>query len=232
MGRRSLVRSLTRRHVGSENQLKVLDIGCGTGTNLEVLRNYGTVYGMDVSPLALSYCRDRGIGRICRGDATHLPFQDNSFDVVVGVDVLEHLEDDNAALREIHRVCRPGALLIPVVPAFQSLWSHRDDQHHHKRRYRIRQLRERMIRAGFVIRRITYVNILLLLPLFLLAKLERLTGVRSDRNASFGLLPTPLNRSLGWAMELEAAWLRYADLPFGSSIACVAETPGSTQRSP
>ena len=232
VGRRSLVSSLVRRHVGSENQLKVLDIGCGTGTNLEVLRNYGTVYGMDVSPLALSYCHGRGIDRICRGDATHLPFQDNSFDVVVGVDVLEHLEDDNAALREINRVCRPGALLIAVVPALQSLWSHRDEQHHHKRRYRIRQLRERMIRAGFAVRRITYVNILLLLPLFLLAKLNQLTQRRPNRSTSFALMPAPLNRALGWAMELEGVWLGHADLPFGSSIACVAETPRGARRMP
>ena len=161
---------------------------------------------------------------VSRGDATHLPFQDNSFDVVVGVDVLEHLEDDGAALREINRVCRPGALLIAVVPALQSLWSHRDEQHHHKRRYRILQLRDRMIRAGFAVRRITYVNILLLLPLFLLAKLNQLTQRRPNRNASFGLLPWLLNRPLGWMMQLEAAWLRYAGLPFGSSIVCVAET--------
>ena len=232
VGRRSLVRSLTRHHVGSANQLKVLDIGCGTGTNLEVLRDYGTVYGMDVSPLALSYCHGRGIDRICRGDAAHLPFQDSSFDGVIGVDVLEHLEDDSAALREIHRVCRPGALLIAVVPAFPSLWSHRDDQHHHKRRYRIRQLRDRMTRGGFAVKRMTYVNLPLLLPLFLLAQLERITGGRPNRNASFGLLPMPVNRPLGWAMQLEAAWLRYADLPFGSSIACVAETPRRPQRSP
>ena len=118
VGRRSLVRSLTRRHVGSRKHLKVLDIGCGTGTNLATLRDYGTVYGMDVSLRALSYCHDRGIERICRGDAAHLPFQDNSFDVVIGVDVLEHIEDDGGALREIHRVCKPGALLIAVVPAF------------------------------------------------------------------------------------------------------------------
>lgn len=224
MGRRSLVRSLTRRHIGSASQLKVLDIGCGTGTNLEVLRDYGTVHSMDVSPIALSYCRDRGIDRICRGDATHLPFQDNSFDVVIGVDVLEHLEDDGAALREIHRVCRPKALLIAVVPAFPSLWSQRDDQHHHKRRYRIPQLKERMIMGGFTIKRITYVNSLLLPPLFLLTRLERLTRRRPHRNATFGLLPWPINSLLGWLMQLEAAWLRYADLPVGSSIACVAET--------
>ena len=230
VGRRSLIRALIGRHVGSENQLKVLDIGCGTGTNLEVLRDYGTVHGMDVSPLALSYCHDRGIDRICRGDAAHLPFQDNSFDVIIGVDVLEHLEDDGAALREIHRVCKPEALLIAVVPAFQSLWSQRDEQHHHKRRYRIRQLRKRMTRAGFAVRRMTYANLLLPLPLFLLAKLERLTGRRLNRNASFGLLPWPINRPLGWMMQLEAAWLRYADLPFGSSIACVAETPRGAQR--
>ena len=224
VGRRSLVRSLTRRHVGSENQLKLLDIGCGTGTNLETLQDYGTVHGMDVSPIALSHCRDRGIDRICRGDAAHLPFRDNLFDIVIGVDVLEHLEDDDAALREIHRVCRPRAILIAIVPAFRFLWSHRDEQHHHKRRYRIRQLRERMTRGGFTVNRMTYVNLFLLPPLFLLARLERLTPRRLNRNASFGLLPALLNRPLGWLMQLEAAWLRYADLPIGTSVACVAKS--------
>lgn len=225
-GRRALVKALVSRYADGAHGRKVLEIGCGTGAIMKELESLAaTVCGLDISPAALRYCRQRGIESVCVADAASLPYQDNRFDLVVGVDVLEHVEDDAGALREIYRVCRPGSLLIVTVPAFQFLWSRRDEQHHHRRRYTLSQFRERVAAAGFIVKRASYINMPLLLPLFLLVKVGHLLRRNPSAKMDFVLVPPPVNTVLSAVVEREASWLRRADLPIGTSIMCVALRP-------
>jgi SAM-dependent methyltransferase len=91
-----------------------------------------------------------------QGDPTGLGFSDASFDLVTILDVIEHIDDDEKVLREAHRVLRPSGLLTISTPAFQWLWSHNDELNAHKRRYSGSELRKRVERAGFRLRRLTF----------------------------------------------------------------------------
>ena len=97
-------------------QPRILDVGCGTGANLEMLAQFGAAEGVDVSPEALAFCRARGLQNVRQSQAERLPYEDNSFDIVTGLDVVEHLDDDVGGLREMFRVLRPGGYLFTAAP--------------------------------------------------------------------------------------------------------------------
>lgn len=222
VGRRALVKSMVSRYANNSGDQTVLDIGCGTGATIKELEAQGTVMGMDISPSALGYCRDREIDTVCAADAANLPYRDERFDLVVSVDVLEHVDDDIGALREIRRVCKPGGVIIFTVPAFRFLWSRRDDLAHHVRRYRLPEVKEKTREAGLRIVRATYINLPLLIPLFLMVKVGYLLRRNPTTEMDYVLVPPPINKVLGWIVRGEACWLARADLPVGTSIACVA----------
>lgn len=222
VGRRALVKSMVNRYASNSSDQLVLDIGCGTGATIKELEAYGSVLGLDISPLALGYCRDRGIDTVCAADAASLPYRDERFDIVVSVDVLEHLDDDIGALREIYRVCKKDGVIIFTVPAFRFLWSRRDELAHHLRRYRLPEVKVKAQEAGLRIERATYINLPLLIPLFLMVKVGYLLRRNPTTEMDYVLVPRPVNKLLGWVVQGEARWLARADLPIGTSIACVA----------
>ena len=198
----------------------ILDVGCGTGANLELLARYGEAEGVDVSPEALAFCRERGLQNVRQGEAEHLPYADASFDLVTGLDVVEHLDDDVAGLREIRRVLRPGGRALLFVPAFMFLWGVQDDISHHRRRYTLKELTETVSAAGLEVERATYANITFFFPVLFGRLLMRLTGFRptSENNLTVGFL----NRPLGSILGAEQLLLRHVALPFGVSAICVA----------
>src|SRR5438067_2082644 len=108
VGRHHLVLTFLQKVYGSRTDIAILDIGCGTGAMSQKMEQWGTVVSADFSPLALGYSRRRNLTHLCAADAMRLPFRDGSFDVVVALDILEHLPDDAAALREFQRVLKPG----------------------------------------------------------------------------------------------------------------------------
>lgn len=108
---------------GLNSKCRVLDVGTGTGGNLRMLRNLQVpdVTGLDSNDLAIAYCKSKGLGAVRRGDICALPFADRTFDFVLATDVIEHVDDDSAALGELARVLRPGGKVLIAVPAFESL---------------------------------------------------------------------------------------------------------------
>lgn len=227
VGRRALVNKLWKKY-GNGSQAPVsLDIGCGAGTTLKELEKAGRGYGIDVSPNALKYCLQRGIDSVCMADASRLPYRSERFDLVICIDVLEHVEDDVETLREMLRVARPGGAIIFTAPAIQLLWSRRDEQCHHLRRYGLSEVKEKATEAGLQILRATYINLPLLVPLFLLVKVGHLLRRNPSRKMDYVLVPPLINRVLGWVVRAEARWLSRLDLPLGTSIACVAIKPQS-----
>jgi len=226
-GRRQIIRSFLARIVeelktpGKEGSaFKILDVGCGTGANLEMLSEFGVAEGVDVSPEALSFCQARGLEKVKLGAAEALPFDDNSFDLTTGLDVVEHLDDDLAGLKEMRRVLRPGGRALLFVPAFMFLWGVQDDISNHRRRYTLKQLKDVVRKAGFEVERATYANISFFTPIFLGRLVMRATGLRpeSENNITIGFL----NGVLGKLLAAERGPLRYMNFPFGVSIICVA----------
>jgi len=221
-GRRKIIEGFLRdicRKLAKQSP-QILDVGCGTGANLEMLSQFGTAEGVDVSPEALSFCRERGLNNVRLGQAEQLPYPDGSFDIVTGLDVVEHLDDDVAGLREMARVLRPGGYALLFVPAFMFLWGVQDDISHHRRRYTEAGLKQAVRSAGFEIDRFTYANLTFFGPILLGRVLMRLTGFRpaSENNLTVGALNGILGRILG----AESSILRHVNLPFGVSAICVA----------
>ncbi|HSV74136.1 MAG TPA: class I SAM-dependent methyltransferase [Chthonomonadales bacterium] len=220
VGRHHLAIDLLDRAFGGRRDLRILDIGCGTGAMSELLAAWGEVVSADCSPLALAFSRRRGLVRVCAADAMHLPFRDESFDAVVALDIIEHLPDDAVAAREIRRVLRPGGRLVATVPACPSLWSAHDVALMHQRRYVGSQVRRLMDAGGLRVRRLTHATTLL----FPLAWVTRVLARRSGSlHARLVPLSGPANRLLVGVMAAENALLRRCDLPFGLSVCCVAE---------
>jgi SAM-dependent methyltransferase len=122
--------------------------------------------GLDYSPEALRFCREKGFTRVCNADIRVLPFADDTFDLVLATDVIEHIQDDASALNEIARVLKPGGLALITVPAFNSLWGLQDRVGHHYRRYRRSPLRRAVEKAQLRPVRIFYFNYFLFVPIW------------------------------------------------------------------
>jgi SAM-dependent methyltransferase len=203
-------------------EARILDAGCGSGRNMLELARSGTVTGVEVSQTSACLARAREAGLVIEGSVMEMPFAENSFDLAVCLDVIEHLEDDLAALRELRRVVAPRGWLLVTVPAYQWLWSGHDVINHHHRRYTRRSLLTVAERAGWVCRRTTYFNSLLLPVAILLRVLDRLNPRTTESSLDLWIPPEPLNWLLEQPLALEAALLgRGGRIPVGLSLLAV-----------
>jgi SAM-dependent methyltransferase len=217
-GRWAVISALLAR-VPQEKSRHVLDAGCGTGLNLERYARLGTAAGIDPSPDAVKFCRQRGLPRVQEASLDALPFQDGAFDLVCSTDVLEHVEDDLEALTELHRVTQPGGHLLLTVPAFMWLWSESDVTLHHKRRYTRRGLATRLRETGWQSEFATYFNSILLPPIALARWVSR---GRDRGRTELSQTPPGLDGPLSVPMRLEARAIRAGlRLPIGVSVGMV-----------
>ena len=215
-GRRSLLWALLWRAGGLPYPARVLDAGCGTGRNLVEFSGLGPAAGVDPAAEAIEACSARGLEDVHQARLDALPFPDASFDLLLATDVLEHVDDDAGALRELRRVAAPGAVLLVTVPAHPRLWSEHDAALHHVRRYRRPELLARVREAGFAPVVVTWWNAFLLAPI----ALARLAGRGSST-------PEASNRALEAVLTLEARLVRGGtDLPAGVSLALAAKADG------
>ena len=204
----------------TDRRPRILDVGCGTGANLLMLSQFGEAEGVDISEDALAFCRERGLANVKLGAAEKLPYDDGTFDLVTALDVVEHLDDDLGGLSEMRRVLRPGGRVLLFVPTFMFLWGVQDDVSNHRRRYRLPELRRVLEQAGFEVERTTYANITFFLPILLVRKLMRVTGIKAESENNITV--SSLNGVLGKVLGAESAVLRYMNIPFGVSGLCVA----------
>jgi len=204
--------------------LRVLDAGCGTGGWLARLSKVGIATGIDVSSTGLAFCRERGLDNLCACDITHICFEDRSFDIVTACDVLEHVQNDRLALKELSRVTRPGGRLYVTVPALMSLWSEHDEAVRHLRRYTAFELKDKMTQAGFVVDRLSY-RLFLGFPVALAGRtLNRWLRRHSHREPRY-MNPVPssvVNGLLLTICRLENYLMNHVRYPWGVSLIAVA----------
>ena len=203
-------------------QLHLLDVGCGTGGTLDRLRPFGSVVGLDVEALALSFCRERGHHQLVQASATSLPFADNTFDVVVALDVLEHLPDDRTAAAEIARVLKPGGLLFASVPAYPSLWSRHDVALMHQRRSVPRAFKHLLTEAGLSIERCTHTLASFLPLVFLVRRGQRLLNPNAPPRADVVSTPPVLNTLLRGYLDVEGRLSLRMPSPLGVGLFAIA----------
>ena len=199
-----------------------MDIGCGVGSNLSLLKAIGLkAMGCDRSFENLLLAKNKFFLPFINGDLENLPIRSSSVELVVATDVLEHLQDDIAGVRELCRILRRNGHLIVTVPAFQSLWGTQDIVTGHKKRYSKRGISNVLKQNGFQIMRSSYFNFFLFFPIFFARRVIRLLGLQlhSENEINFPLL----NFFLKTIFSLEPYLLKYFTFPFGVSIFCVAK---------
>jgi ubiquinone/menaquinone biosynthesis C-methylase UbiE len=226
-GFRRFVAPLLAEAVRGLKNPAILDCGCGTGHNLAMLRGHGRAAGIDLTWTGLALAHARGERSIAQASATELPFAEARFDVVTSFDVIYALEDHDeaAALREMHRVLRPGGFLVINVAAMDLLRGNHSVLAGEVRRYSHRSLTERLTRTGFEVRRMSYTNATILPALAAVRLLQRVAG-HEESQQEISIPAAPINAALAAVLAVEAAALRVINMPFGSSLLALARKKG------
>lgn len=218
---------LLERFLPDRRPLRLLDAGCGTGGALLALQRFGRVSGFDYSPLALGFCRRRGLAATAQASVTNVPFASGSADVVTSFEVLYHaaVADDTQAIREFARVLRPGGILLLRLPAFEWLRSSHDAMVHTRHRYTSAEVRQKLAAAGLEPLRVTYANTLLFPLVVGVRLLQRLIGRRHAKSSDVQETSPLVNRVLLGLLAVEGALLSVTDLPFGLTVLAIARKP-------
>lgn len=218
--RRDVLSACLVRHLPETERGLILDAGCGTGSNLSFLNRFGKTVGSDIYQEACRICATTKGAQIAAGRLEALPFQDETFAVVALLDVLEHVDEQQQVLLELVRVLRPGGTLLLTVPAFRHLWGGHDIVHQHRRRYRAKELRGELRRAGLHIAYLSYYNT----HLYPLVAASRLLRRQTATPASdMHLPPLWINHLLYWIFRSERHWIGRFSAPFGVSLVAVAK---------
>lgn len=230
-GFRRFVRPLVAQGCRGVARPTLLDCGCGTGANLDLLSTFGRVFGCDLTWTGLTRARQDGRRTIVQASVTHLPYPDAAFDLVTSFDVLYCLPDDeeHAAVREMFRVLRPGGCALVTAAALEILRGDHSVLGRELRRYRRGDLAALLMSAGFAVERLTYTNASLVPILLPLRTYQRFRGLAAEEEADTEIrVPlAPVNAALSAALAIEAVALKFVDMPFGSSVLALARKPGA-----
>lgn len=223
IGRNAILRDTLVRYFPSANN--ILEIGCGTGFVLSNTRKVfpdAKLSGSDIYTEGMGFAKRRVPSALLfQMDACHIPFMDE-FDLIGAFDVLEHIEDDRAAIGQIYQACQTGGGVVFTVPQHRWLWSSTDDYAHHKRRYTRAELIGKVEEAGF---KVGYVGsfVSLLLPVMLASRLLQKSSVAADRMDAGLKIGRFANVLLGAAMKLERRLIAWGvSIPVGGSLLLVA----------
>lgn len=224
VGRRAVVAEVIEHHVGRQALGRILDVGCGTGGMLPLLAGYGSVTAVEREPYAVAHARRQPVTvEVVEGAIPDDVPRTGDHDLVTAFDVIEHVEDDTAALGALAAAARPGGAVLVTVPALPWLWSEHDVANGHFRRYRRRELVDAMTRAGLAVRHVSYFNAFLLPPIAgvrLAARLRR--SARPGRSDfDLGVPPAIVNRLLASILAAERRIVAGRGLPAGVSLIAV-----------
>jgi SAM-dependent methyltransferase len=228
-GFRRFVRPLLDQATQGLSDVRLVDFGCGTGANMELLDRYGRSYGFDLTFVGLQIGREAGRTRLAQASVSEAPLPADTFDVVTSFDVLYGLPDpiEKAAVAEMFRVAKPGGHVLVNVAAMDCLKGDHSVLGREVRRYSRSSLAQLLTGAGFAVERITYTNASLFLPMFAVRTYQRWRGLPEEAQAEtdISVPAAPVNALLDAVLYVESWWLRWFDNPAGSSLLCLARKP-------
>lgn len=221
-GRRRIIFDWIRRTI-SLGARTILDIGSGTGLNAEFFKQLGAkVTGLESSDVAIAQAKERFPALpIIKGEFPRVTLS-NRFQMVTLFDVLEHFQDDLAALQGVYSLLEDGGYVVVTVPAFSFLWAEHDELAHHKRRYTKALLQKRLEESGFSVVRASYFNMLFFFPILVVRVCRRFLGFRKGLSDIF-MIPEPFNTVFASLFGWERFLLRFMNLPLGVSIIAIAK---------
>ena len=210
------------RPLAAGKQISILDVGCGTGSYFPILSRYGKVFGAESDDSAIRELMERKVpAEIYKAELPNMDLK-RKFDAATAFEILEHVEEDEAAMKNIFDHLENGGLLIGTVPAYQWLWSKHDELAHHKRRYTRKMLKQHLEEAGFEVVKISYYNTFLF-PVAAAVRILKKTILKNILPVSdFSATAGPFDKVFEVIFASEQFWLKRFNFPFGFSLIFVA----------
>ncbi|MFA6981615.1 MAG: class I SAM-dependent methyltransferase [Patescibacteria group bacterium] len=225
-GRLRLVDALIRKYTAGKD-LKILEIGCGTGEITEYLQRYGEVIGLDFSDEAIRFCKQRKLKNIFKRDITRLNVKEftdkyGKFDLILTLDVMEHIREDAMVFEKIKQMMKENGIYISTMPAYKFLWSEHDESLHHVRRYHSLEIRKKLESAGFKIIKKTYF-VAAMFPVIAFFRMWSNFFTRNvEPQSSYITLPKPLNDLMYEILKVETRLVEKYNLPAGTTLVTVS----------
>ena len=218
--KKKIVLDMIDRYLTKKDNIRILDIGCGSGLMLNALEEKGQTYGLDMSNDAIRFSKEIFTGEVRKGLLPdEISYEENFFDLITALDVIEHVDRDVDALEVIHSRLATGGKAVITVPAYMFLWTSFDVANEHKRRYTLKELNVKLIQAGFSVEKISYYNTLLFPPVLVVRMLNNL--LNRDGSSDVDMPSKLINFILMKIFGFEKYILRFVNFPFGVSILAV-----------
>ena len=223
--RKDIVLSLIARYSPVQKEKRILDVGCGTGGMLKELAKYGSVWGLDKNKKAIEYSSQKvpEANLMVGTFPEHMP--EGNFDLIVALDILEHIEQDRKALQRLGNALSSQGIVVITVPAYRALWTSHDDANQHRRRYTRAELKQKVLDADLEILKISYYNTFLFIPIVLRKLINRFSPQDPASPLRDTSPPAWVNSLLHFVFSLEKHILNFMNFPFGVSLIVIASKP-------